>query len=727
MGSVTCPACGHEFEPARVERVTEATEVVPAGTAAPVVEAGVGADAAGGGAVRDRHAGRVLEALEPAAGGQRRYRVQVISFGTSKNRRRYPAKVMREAVHLYEGAKAFDHHRTEEELASGTIRGMVGHYSDVAATDTGIEATLTLLPSAAHAAEVLDAALATPGNSHGAGISHDVRATFRPIQEGGRHLVEATQIVDVMSADIVAHPAAGGLALRAVAGGITEEDWPDAVSGSELTVEESGVTVTTEGVLAALQTASDEQLAAAGLARAAAAHETTEPAAPVDAPAVARTTEAQAWLKGSALGTMAIEALAKRADLDARAVEALLGDSFTEDDIGRAVASAKAVLANVERQGLVPAATAQVTKESHDKKLAALDAMFAGDYVNGYRSFKEAFCDITGRRPKSFDEDFNRVILRESIGGFYDSASRASESVISTTWDQILGDSITRRMVAEYSRPGLNDWRKIVSSIVPLNDFRTQRIDRMGGYGTLPTVAEGAPYQPLTTPGDEEATYALAKRGGTEDLTLEAIANDDLRTITRIPQKLGLAAAWTLYRFVFDVLTANAATTYDSTALFHANHGNTVAAALTQANLSVLRRKMREQAAFGDSTDVLSIIPKYLVVPPELEEIAFQLSTSAVAVPASGSSSDMPNLHQGIEPIIVDYYSDADDWYLICDPSMCPTIEVGFYQGRQTPELFTQSDPTVGAPFNADKVIMKIRHIYGEVVLEHRGMQRATQ
>jgi hypothetical protein len=34
---------------------------------------------------------------------------------------------------------------------------------------------------------------------------------------------------------------------------------------------------------------------------------------------------------------------------------------------------------------------------------------------------------------------------------------------------------------------------------------------------------------------------------------------------------------------------------------------------------------------------------------------------------------------------------------------MCPTIEVGFYTQNSNPELFTQSDQTVGSMFNADK------------------------
>ncbi|MGH3659677.1 MAG: hypothetical protein ACRDUA_23765, partial [Micromonosporaceae bacterium] len=231
-----------------------------------------------------------------------------------------------------------------------------------------------------------------------------------------------------------------------------------------------------------------------------------------------------------------------------------------------------------------------------------------------------------------------------------------------------------------------------------------------------------------TSPPDEEATYAITTRGGIEDITLEMIANDDVDAIRRIPIRLGRSAATTLYRFVFDILPTNAATSYDTTALFHTNHANTDASAvLSQSTLSAGRRKMRRQAAYGDTTDVLSIVPRYLIVPSDLEELAFQLCTSVVAVPATPAGpSDTPNIHRGMEPITVDYYTDSNDWYLIADPMQTPTIEIGFYANQDAPELFTQADNTVGSMFDADKLSFKIRHIYSGTVLDHRGFYRGA-
>jgi hypothetical protein len=706
----------------------------------------------------ERVPGRVLQAKESESGG-RVFRVRILEYGTSRNRRRYTEAVMRKAAPLYEGAKAYDHHRTNEELATSTIAGLVGHFRNVEATDTGIDADLKLLPSATHVAEALDASLAAQaeGLPPLVGISHDVVARYKPVVEGGSRLLEATEIASVHSADVVADPAAGGRVTRMVAGGFGDDP---------ITTIPEGNTMNLKQLLALLRKASAEEraellkehanlLEETGLSAdditklvdVAATAETEAPATPPAAtPAAAGDgTETDAPVepvlvaKESVMGRLLINAAASQAklsDVAAGVFAKQLPDRFTEAELERHVESAAAMAAEYERAGLTPriqGGGVAVTKDERDKKVARVDAFFEGDFREGYRSFKEMFIDVMDydvRKIHAMDgEDFNRVILRESLLGdgdshLYDSA-RATESLEVASWAQILGDSITRRLVKEFSNANLSSWRSIVSDIVPVNDFRAQRIDRMGGYGVLPTVAERGPYQPLTPPGDEEATYSLSKKGGTEDLSLEMIANDDVRAIRRIPVKMGRAAAQTLYRFVWDLLASNPTLTYDSVALFHASHANTdSSAALAQSTLSVGRRKMREQSAYGDSSDILGLVPKILVVPPELEEIAFQLATSAVAIPASGNDTNIPNLHQGLQPIVIDYWTDANDWFLVADPAMAPTIEVGFYQGRQDPEIFVQDDPRVGSVFTADVITYKIRHIYSGAVVEHRSFYR---
>lgn len=628
---------------------------------------------------RDRIVGRIVEAKGTDSSGGRVFRVRLIAYGDSKNGRRYPESVMREAVHLYEGAKAFDHHRSESEMASGTIAGMVGSFRSVEAATDGLYADLHLLPSATHAAEAMDASLAATGGTPLIGVSHDVLAAFRPVTEGVTQLQEATQIVRVNSADLVSDPAAGGLISRAVAGGIEGTG-----TGTEPT-SPSAPEIVHDARTARGRLVITQECTARGLAA------------------------------GAADG-----------------VAAALPEQFTEAQLTSVINAVHTATAARERTGLAP--TIQITQETRDKKLAALDAMLSTSAVRpagpAYRSLREAWSDITGARVNFLEEDTTRRIMRDTMGAGYDSAMSATESLDAGSWAQVLGDSITRRLIAEYSRANLQSWRQIVSSMQFGLDFRTQRRARIGGYGILPAVGSGAPYQPLTSPPDEEATYSVTKRGGTEDITLEMIANDDIQAIRSIPLRLGRSAAITLYRFIWDMLPANAATSYDGTALFHANHANTDNPALLSTSaLSTGRRKMRKQTAYGDSTDLLSFVPRFIVVPSDLEELAWQLCTSAVALPAGapvGAASDIPNIHQGITPLVIDYYSDVNDWFLIADPSMCPTIELGFNSTSELPELFTQSDPTVGSHFNSDVITFKIRHMYSGAVLDHRAFYRGN-
>jgi hypothetical protein len=763
---------GEAAQPAEGEGSQDEPKATPEPKAPAAAEAAP-ADAAAVAAGRlveagDHIEGRLLAAKGTDEAGGRVFGVRILAYGDSKNGRRYTETVMRRAIPLYEGAKAYDGHRSEAELRSSSITGLVGYYSAVHATDAGLEADLHLLPSAKHTAEALDAALAVAEAtgqrgmaSPLVGISHDVQARYRTVVDGGRQLQEATEIVKVNSADVVADPAAGGLITRMVAGGTDptpttsapaanpaggtdpageapaatdageqpasskEASVPDAPAASAPAAPATP-TYNLEQVLALLRSASPQQLAeATGLAT------VTTGVLPSDNnPVVTR--------KDGFFGRQMIETKILDAGLPLPTVEAVyraLPDRITEADVDAHIVAIKASLGVLEKANLAPKAGVKVTKEALDKKQEALDAFFAGDHVKGYHSIKQAYADFTGLRPSEdhFGQDWNRRILQESMGAGFDSATRSFESLDATSWNLVLGDSITRRMVAEYSQPNLQTWRQIVSSIVPVNDFRQQRVDRIGGYGTLPGVNQGAPYQPLTSPPNEEVTYTITKRGGTEDITLEMIANDDVRAIQRIPVKLGLAAAQTLYRFVWDILnpTSGGANPliYDGVALYAAGHGNTAASALSGSTLSTIRQKMRAQTAYGDAQDVLGYIPRTLIVVNALEELGYELVTSTVALPSGapvGAASNIPNIHQGTQLIVVDYWSGTTGWMVVADTGLCPTLELGFYQGRDTPELFTQSDPNYGTVFNADKVSYKIRHVYSGAVLDYRGFQRGN-
>jgi hypothetical protein len=272
-------------------------------------------------------------------------------------------------------------------------------------------------------------------------------------------------------------------------------------------------------------------------------------------------------------------------------------------------------------------------------------------------------------------------------------------------------------MLKDYAAPDLATWRGTVAEVVPLSDFRTVRRMRFGGYGNLPIVGQGAPYTALTSPTDEEATYSPAKRGGTEQITLEMIKNDDVGAIRRIPSKLGRAAGQTLHEFVWDFL-GNNSNVYDSTALAASGHNNIVTSAMSGANISSLRLKIKQQTDMSNSKR-LGLMARYLIVPSELEELAFQLTTSDRVL---GSANNDPNFVKklNLTTIVVEYWTDTNNYWVTASIDQAPMIEIGFLDGQESPELFVQDQPSVGSMFSNDQLTYKIKHIYGGAVMDFR-------
>ncbi|MBR0650372.1 hypothetical protein GXW78_11915 [Roseomonas terrae] len=91
--------------------------------------------------------GAILEAVA-AEGGGTVYRVRVIRAGLSRNRRNYPADVLRAAVPLVEGARVFVKSDAEHLAFQGKdVRNLIGGLTEPrwVEAESAIEARLTLI------------------------------------------------------------------------------------------------------------------------------------------------------------------------------------------------------------------------------------------------------------------------------------------------------------------------------------------------------------------------------------------------------------------------------------------------------------------------------------------------------------------------------------------------------------------------------------------------------
>ena len=315
--------------------------------------------------------------------------------------------------------------------------------------------------------------------------------------------------------------------------------------------------------------------------------------------------------------------------------------------------------------------------------------------------------------------------------------TRLRESLVTADWGQVFADVLYNRLVNAYNTDAMyNEWRLLVSDLLSVPDFRTQHITRVGGFADLSSVAEQGTYPNLTSPTDEEVTFAITKYGGMHDITLEDIVNDNIGAIRRIPLALARAAKRTRRNDILNlVTTTNPTMAYDSVALYDAAHGNTGTTALSVSGLSAVTRSMRDQTAYNESALLLGELnkPKILIVPNELEQLAARITggtsqnyTYAISSnPDTDGSVDPLYFHgKGIQTIVYDEMTDATNWFAVADPSVVPTLAVAHLNGNDVPELLVQDNPTVGSVFTADRYTTRVRLIWGRVVVDHRSYYR---
>ena len=83
------------------------------------------------------------------------------------------------------------------------------------------------------------------------------------------------------------------------------------------------------------------------------------------------------------------------------------------------------------------------------------------------------------------------------------------------------------------------------------------------------------------------------------------------------------------------------------------------------------------------------------------------------AVPTSGHAF----FHRRLAYIVAPWNASASKYWLVGDPADCGGLEVYFVNGRDSPELFLQDDPRIGAVFTDDQ---KVRFEFGASIVNRR-------
>jgi len=406
--------------------------------------------------------------------------------------------------------------------------------------------------------------------------------------------------------------------------------------------------------------------------------------------------------------------LKERVDLKAERMRAIEAKAATLGRHATTPGAAVALLRGManEYEDLNGVKPAESCRLHESKGVRLLEGVFSGEGC--VRSLRDAYVMITGDKDLTGRaENCSQTNMLEFMT---DGEFRLTEAISASSFVNVLGTAVSRHMLRYYADlPLLGAWRKLVN-VTSLNDFRSHRRVKLGGFGKLPTVLEGGSYNQLDSPDEESYSVAVTKRGGTETITLEAIANDDVGLVREVAREMALAAAHTLFEFVFDFLKDNP-NIYDSLPLFDVNRGNLGSAALSLAGLSgsYLAQSRFENVPLRKRH---YIKPKFIVVPIDLEETAFNALQRNLNLDKTFIQT------RGLEVVPVPYWTDANDWCLVGDPAAHPTIELAFFGGREDPELIVGDLPAGGSLFSNDQATYKIRHVYGGAVADWRAFYK---
>lgn len=248
--------------------------------------------------------------------------------------------------------------------------------------------------------------------------------------------------------------------------------------------------------------------------------------------------------------------------------------------------------------------------------------------------------------------------------------------------------------------------------------------------------------RPINTPaehahfGDWKENYQLqsyAKRFIVDQIL---IVNDNFDEIQNAPARMGKAAKRLEIDLVYAALLANA-NLNDGVALYAAGHNNlqTTGSAFDADALQAAMAAMMSQTASTAEGDVnLNVRGKFLIVPPELEFDAKQVTKSSARESSEGSMNPLAaeNIEVITEARLTNGLTDPRDgsaiagdaaaYYLAADSSLVNTIALVLLRGRGRAPSMRQSNLTAGE-FG---VAFDIEHSADAVVEHYAGLNKST-
>jgi len=282
----------------------------------------------------------------------------------------------------------------------------------------------------------------------------------------------------------------------------------------------------------------------------------------------------------------------------------------------------------------------------------------------------------------------------------------------------ILSDSVNKSMATAYRTAQTTYQRWTGRGSNP--DFKGATHYQISEAGDLLPMTQSGEFK-FDEMTDQGVTKAIATFGRSFGFTRQALINDDIGVLTRVPESYVRAAKRGINRLVYRMLGTNPVI-FDGAQLFTSGdpHNNMASQGsnISVAAVSDGRRSMRIQKNLRGN-EILNIGPRFLIVPAARETEAQQFLSNTL----------VPTTQANINPFVgtLELVADAEldalvengkpyPWFLAADPADIDTIEVTYLNGDDMPKLESQ----VGFDFLGIK--WRIYIDYGVTVLDYRGL-----
>lgn len=435
---------------------------------------------------------------------------------------------------------------------------------------------------------------------------------------------------------------------------------------------------------------------------------TVEIEAPVAETRSASPEDIQAAISAERRRVAEIRRTVRAAGLDAGLAEQLEQDGTSVDEARKQVIDHMAA-----KQAEMPARTqvaVAVTHDEGDKRAACMEA--ALEARTGLRDWDdESRAYVSSSLLDMAKESVTRSGTNLSGMSRSEIASRAMHS---TSDFPLLLSNIARKTLKAAYEAEVQTWRPL-SRQRNMPDFKPAYELEIAGQIIPEPLLEGGEYKAATVQ-EQQSSWRIYTYGKKISVSRQLIINDDLDALSRIPSMIGRGMSLFESNQVWALITGNAQTSYDSTALFHSTHNNTGTGVIGETAVSDARKALRNQKDIADNR--INLRPRFMIVPAALETTAQKFLTGVNPTATQDVNVFANSLGLIVEPRL----DDASEliYYVTADPAQIDMIAHGYLQGEQGPQVETVADR------DPDGTTIYARLDFGTTLLNHRGFYKST-